>query len=100
MGAEGEREGGPEPLAGGLAEPAAEWPEGFVDVPHPAVGSHGCAVAVGLVGEPGVHVDAPAGADQGLVGQHRVGEGGGQGREPFRGIVGREAGDEERPGTL
>jgi hypothetical protein len=52
---QGKREGAPEPLAGWLAQRFAKWPERFVDISHPAAGSHGCVVAVSLVGEPGVH---------------------------------------------
>jgi len=69
FGAEGEREGAPESLAAWFAQSFAKWPERFVDIAHPAASAHRCVVAVTLVGEPGVQVDALAGADQGLVGQ-------------------------------
>jgi hypothetical protein len=67
MGAQGEREGTPEPLAGWLAQPVAKWSERFVDISHPAASSHGCVIAAGLVGKPGVHVDALAWRDDGKL---------------------------------
>ena len=94
MGAEGERERAPEPLPGWLAQPFAKRPECFVDISHPAASSHGCVIATGLVGKPGVHVDALACADQCLVRQHGLGKRVDQGRQPLPGVVGREAGDQ------
>jgi hypothetical protein len=94
FGAEDDRQRGPEPLAAWLAQSFAEWPEYLVDVSHPAAGAHGYVATVTLVREPGVHVDAHAGADQCLVRQHRLRECADQGCEPLCGVLVREAGDE------
>ena len=44
FGAEGERESIPEPVAGWLAQPVAEWAQCFVDILLAVAASHGLTV--------------------------------------------------------